>query len=399
MDLNLLNNKNILFIVHSYNFFQKFQIDILAKYFNEVYVLMRYKPIAELSNFLPIKSAKIHQKKNQINLINTPENVKIFTVPLWYFPFKWFYSRLGKNHLRKAVTIIKKNDLKFDLIHGHFTWTAGYVGVELGKIYNCKCIITIHESMANNRLFHEIQKQENNIVNTYKKADLLICVNKKSIDIFKEFNKSVLYIQNGYNKKLFYPITNDKIKEKMGLKKSERLILSIGHLNSNKGHINLIEAIKILKNDNIKCFIIGVGGLYDYLLKFIKNNKLTENVKLLGFLPPEKLNDYINASDVFVLTSKFESFGIVQIEALACGKPVVATRNGGSEEIIVNEEIGLLCEKENPVDLADKIDLALNKEWDKKKILEYAKQFEWEIICEDIAKQYLKLINGKNEYI
>ena len=102
----------------------------------------------------------------------------------------------------------------------------------------------------------------------------------------------------------------------------------------------------------------------------------------------------MNASDLFVLPSLSESFGIVQIEAMACGVPVVATINGGSEEIITSEDYGLLVEPANPEDLAEKILIALNKEWDKEKIRKYAEQFTWERIAERIHEIYCRVVSG-----
>jgi glycosyltransferase involved in cell wall biosynthesis len=83
-----------------------------------------------------------------------------------------------------------------------------------------------------------------------------------------------------------------------------------------------------------------------------------------------------------------ESFGVVQIEAMACGKPVVATYNGGSEEIIISEDYGLLCEPANPKELAEKILIALDKEWDGEKILRYAERFRWKNIAKEILEVY-----------
>ncbi|MDI3541356.1 MAG: hypothetical protein PWQ62_270 [Candidatus Methanomethylophilaceae archaeon] len=79
----------------------------------------------------------------------------------------------------------------------------------------------------------------------------------------------------------------------------------------------------------------------------------------------------MNACDLFVLPSLSESFGVVQIEALACGKPVVATRNGGSEEVIISDDYGLLVDPANPNELREKIIEAPDKDWDREKILVY----------------------------
>ena len=102
----------------------------------------------------------------------------------------------------------------------------------------------------------------------------------------------------------------------------------------------------------------------------------------------------MNACDLFVLPSLRESFGIVQIEAMACGKPIVATRNGGSEEIVISDEFGLLAEPANPDDLAEKILMALNRKWDPEMISRYAEQFTWENIVEDIVRIYRSLDFG-----
>jgi glycosyltransferase involved in cell wall biosynthesis len=111
-------------------------------------------------------------------------------------------------------------------------------------------------------------------------------------------------------------------------------------------------------------------------------------VKVDGFVPNDLLPIWMNACDVFVLPSLSESFGIVQIEAMACGKPAVATYNGGSEEIITSEDYGLLCEPANQKELAEKILIALDKEWVYKKILGYAERFSWENIAKEVQEVY-----------
>jgi glycosyltransferase involved in cell wall biosynthesis len=139
---------------------------------------------------------------------------------------------------------------------------------------------------------------------------------------------------------------------------------------------------------DILCIIIGDGVLREDLKAQIKKLGLENYVKLAGSKPHDEIPLWMNAADLFVLPSLSESFGVVQIEAMACGKPVVATRNGGSEEIVISEEYGLLCEPANSEDLAEKILVALDKDWDRDKILKYAQQFTWENIVKDIMGIY-----------
>lgn len=103
---------------------------------------------------------------------------------------------------------------------------------------------------------------------------------------------------------------------------------------------------------------------------------------------------WINAGDLFVLPSLVENFGVVNIEALACGKPVISTINGGSEEVITSEEYGLLCPPRDPECLAEKILMALNKEWDREKIRKYAEQFDWRNIARQIFKVYEDVLSN-----
>jgi len=125
----------------------------------------------------------------------------------------------------------------------------------------------------------------------------------------------------------------------------------------------------------------------------IKNLKLTNYVKLVGEIPHDELPFWMDACDLFVLPSLSESFGVTQIEAMACGKPIVATINGGSEGIIVNEKLGYLVEPKNSDDLAENMLLALDKEWDKEYILNYVKKFKSDKIAKEIFKVYEKVMN------
>jgi glycosyltransferase involved in cell wall biosynthesis len=100
----------------------------------------------------------------------------------------------------------------------------------------------------------------------------------------------------------------------------------------------------------------------------------------------------MNACDIFVLPSLNESFGVVNIEALACGKPVVASNVGGIPEILIDDAYGLLCEPGNPADLSKKIIQALNTDWDSQAIREYARHFAWDTVTKEILAVYGKYL-------
>jgi glycosyltransferase involved in cell wall biosynthesis len=381
-------NKTILFLVHSYNSFEKDQIELIAGYFKTVYVLVRYKPIAEISRFFPVHTAKEHSYKIQFNITGTPKNVKVIPIPLWYLPLDFFYKVLGNYNLRMVKRLIKKRNIKFDIIHSHFIWTAGYVGAKLKEFYNVPFFLSVHENRPT--LLKELNFDWTNIHFTLGKADTILVVNKSTIPMLLEHNKMVLHVSNGFLSSLFYEKDINEARDKLGLPKGMKIITTIGSLEKIKGQKYLISAIKLLKQkrEDFFCLIIGIGSMFNTLQKQIDDLNLSKCIILTGRKSHTDLVDWINASDLFVLSSLSESFGVVQIEAMACGKPVVATRNGGSDEIIVSDDVGYLCDTSNPDDLAEKIELALNKEWNKDKISRYAQNYTWEESVEKILNIY-----------
>jgi glycosyltransferase involved in cell wall biosynthesis len=111
-------------------------------------------------------------------------------------------------------------------------------------------------------------------------------------------------------------------------------------------------------------------------------------VFLVGYVKHEDVNKWMNAADIFVLPSIQESFGIVQLEALATGTPIVSTRTDGSLELIKEGKVGLLCNVANAEDLASQIDTAFKKSWRSEEMIDYSKEFTWEDISERILKLY-----------
>jgi glycosyltransferase involved in cell wall biosynthesis len=129
------------------------------------------------------------------------------------------------------------------------------------------------------------------------------------------------------------------------------------------------------------------------LEKLVIHHGLEEHVKLLDFMTDEELVLWINAADVFVFPSIKESFGITQLNALACGIPVVASKNVGSREIIC-DKCGLLYDTEKFSELGDKIFECINDiSWDKYLIRDYVvKNYSWERISKQLIELYKELI-------
>lgn len=318
------------------------------------------------------------------------DNVEVY-YPRSSLPNIWLYKTLIDNRIRVVERTIRKHNLHFDLIHAHFTWPSGYIGVRLKEVYGKPVIITLHE---NGDWFDQEVRMDHPLINTaWSGADALVRVNKKDALILKQYNKQVYFIPNGFSS-AFRPIETIIARERLGLPGNAKVIFTLGNLIKRKGFNYLIDAMERIcsQRDDVFCFIGGTGPGAEALQGQIDRLNLSEKVKLLGPVPGDTLPIWMNACDLFVLPSLSESFGIVQIEALACGKPVVSARNRGSEEVITSDEHGLLAEPADPESLAKKILIALNREWDREAILEYVEQFTWDVIIKEIMNIYRVLV-------
>jgi glycosyltransferase involved in cell wall biosynthesis len=156
-------------------------------------------------------------------------------------------------------------------------------------------------------------------------------------------------------------------------------ILNIGFLgglgNNNKGLDLLLKAASLIQKKDFILHIGGNGILLEAYQKMSEEFNIEGFCKFYGEIPREKIVDFYSGLDLFVLPSRYETFGIVLIEAMSCGLPVIATKCGGPQEI-VTAETGILIGKNNPEELARAIENISDKlsMYDGEAIRKYAKE-------------------------
>lgn len=227
----------------------------------------------------------------------------------------------------------------------------------------------------------------------YKNFDIIISQSKYMkndlIENYKISNNKIKVINN--------PIDiekNDKLVNETTVSlfdKSKINLLAAGRLNHQKGIDLLIEAMKLL-NDKFHLTILGEGEERNNLINLAKELGVLEKITFAGFQKNPYV--YMKQADLFVLSSRYEGFPNVVLEANACGTPVVAFNcPGGTGEIIENGTNGFLCECGDIVDLAQKIDKASLQRYDKNKIKSLIKnRYDVNIII----KQYQRLFHDEN---
>ena len=364
--------------------FVKEQLKYIKNYFDEVYVI---SPVFFGAKY--IRHAEQRDYKFDNVHVFFP---KYFNFPLFYFFGRRIWVKLAKKAVLKCI---RENDLSFDLIHAHYTWPSGAVAVELKKEFRTPVVITEHTSKT---LEAAIRKKDSLYIKTWNFSDAIIRVRKSDIPEIAKLGVNadkIFYIPNGADAKIFKPMDQAFCRKKLGIPLDKKVVLYVGNMYSKvKGHEYLIRAIGriVRKRKDIICIIVGDGPLRKDLENQIKKLNLGDYVKLAGAKPHDEIPLWMNAADLFVLPSLSEGNPTVMFEALACGKPFVGTRVGGVPEIITSEDYGLLCEPANPDDLAEKILIALEKEWDREKIRKYAEQFTWDNIAKKVVEVYKEVL-------
>jgi glycosyltransferase involved in cell wall biosynthesis len=385
--------KNLLIISNSFpnedntfvgGVFVKEQLKYLRHYFDNVYVV---SPVAYGMERL----RKTEHSDYQF------DNIRVFFPKYINNPLFWYYGRSLWVDLeaRAIMSLIEREDLHFDLIHAHFTWPSGAVGVKLKQNYSVPVVITEHTS---NTFMKAIETEDKVFINTWSKADEIVRVKESDVSAFGRVHiplQNIVAIPNGYDSKKFHPIDAQKCRMTLNLPQDKKLILNVGNLYDEvKGHKYLIEAIPkiVTLREDILCVIVGAGKLRTALERQIRSLGLEDYIMLAGGKPHDEIPLWMNACDLFVLPSLNEGNPTVLPEALGCGKPFVGTRVGGVPEVIASDDYGLLVEPADPEGLAEKILVALDREWDREAILAYAERFTWENIAKEIVGVYEQVL-------
>lgn len=318
------------------------------------------------------------------------DEIKIFNIsfPLGRIPFGFRY-KIGKIALRVYFKEILKKYGKPDIIHAHFT-AIGLMASILQEKYNIPIVLTEHSSHINKQ--HLNRHVLNMALKAYSKANRLISVSTALRNvIFKHFNLESDIIHNIVDTSEFSFIEKGK---------SDLIsFLSVGSLNYNKGFDLLIEAFsKADFNKNIHLNIIGEGPEYKNLQQQIDKLELNDQIKLLGFSNRTSIFKLMKKSDVFVLASRSETFGVVYIEAMLSGLPVIAAASGGPEDFITPEN-GITVPVDDVIALRDALIKTHNEihKYDRKNISESCrKKFSPEIIASQLTRVYIEVLNNMN---
>ena len=264
-----------------------------------------------------------------------------------------------KKNAKKALkNLLEKEDI--DIIHGHYLFPAGAAAVEVGKEYGIKTYVTAHGSDMF-ELYKSQPLMRPTIKNVLKDADGVFAVSNAlkheivATGVVGIADKTKIS-WNSVDVDKFSSKENDSFKKEFKLE-DKPIVLFVGNLIKRKNVDSLLEAKKIANSDYY-LVVVGDGPLYKKLTKKVED----ENIRDVIFTGSRgDVENIIPSCDLLILPSYSESFGLVLIEALACGKPVIGSDVGGISEII-NDDVGLLINPKKVSTIAKAIDKLVNDE-------------------------------------
>lgn len=311
---------------------------------------------------------------------------------IYYFPlaillFRHFKRLFRNNLMLRVFNTICKEQGRPDVIYAHYMVCMAQLQ-KVKQKYNIPIIGIEHWSILNKNL---LTKHETDLGHrAYGTVDGLLCVSVHlQNQIFKHFGKKAQVVPNMVNDVfLQHPI-------RINNEKSSFKFISVGSLNKGKGFDLLIQAFSMINDKRAELIIIGDGDERNNLLNLALNFHVNERVHFLGKLDRDVICMNLAQADAFVLASKAETFGVVYIEALAMGLPVVATQCGGTDDFM-NEQCGLSI----PIDDLDALVEAMNRMqsnidiYDRYSLRNYINhRFSSEVIARQIESHLFQIMN------
>jgi len=262
------------------------------------------------------------------------------------------YLNAWRKHIDEAVSTFQP-----DIIHAHHVWITPYVASETGLPYVISCHGT--DLMG----FRKGPRYREYAMTAAQNARAIIAISRQvQADAMKTYQVSrdkVPLIGNGFGAETFKvlpDVTKEGVFEEFGLPAGERPLVSfVGKFAHFKGIDVLLRAAAIYEERvaNVQTVLVGHGELWDEM-QALREELGLEGVHFLGHQAQDVLARIYNAADVSVVPSRVEPFGLVAVEALACGTPVVATNAGGLPDFI-NVDVGALVPVDDPERLAEAI--------------------------------------------
>jgi len=298
------------------------------------------------------------------------------------------------------------NQMQYDLIHSHY-WLSGLIGRQLQTLWHVPHAVMFHTlgAVKNSIGIGEDEPElriesEQEVVNSCDR--IIASTAKERQDLIKHYGASpdkIAIIPCGVNLDLFKPIDKEIARKELGLD-HQKVVLFVGRIEPLKGLEQLLGASNYIEGGKPPLLMIVGGDEYSQgrvqtLQHIAKELHIEDSVAFVGSVAQERLPLFYSAADICAIPSYYESFGMVALESLACGTPIVATNVGNMRRIIRQSEMGRLAKDNSPHNLASEISELLYHREDKEQHVKTRRdrmtEFSWATIADRILQEYDRL--------
>lgn len=323
-----------------------------------------------------------------------------FGVDIYYFKFEIYFNILNYFFLIKLIKKLIK-EKKISIIHCHLSFSE-VIGSIIKFLLRDKIKLIISKHL-DSFLFEGSRGQDKLLKGIFfekiifRLSDRVICISdnvKKYFTGFHQYNKKFHTIYYGVN----IPKVNIKVrnilKKKHSINKNEIVISNIArHVNQKNLFflLDVMEDVLFKRKLKFKLIMIGNGPLNDKLKRVSNYSNINQSIEWVNFT--ENINEYLNLSDIFVLTSDYEGLGLVLLEAMSAEVPIIASNKSAIPEVIKNKYNGLLYSHNNKMEFIECLEYLLKNKKIKKKLTNNGKK-----ILQEKFNPYLMLKKTENIY-
>lgn len=334
------------------------------------------------------------------------DGIEVFYPKMLHFPrsftMQW-YGYYMYWAVRQLVAEIEAH-FEFDLIHCHVALPDGFGGMLVNRRYNRKLVVSVHGQDLARTVFRN-RACRAAVERVFAQADAVVTVSGKLASMASgHCSRScrVRTISDGvYLDQVARPDPQLRARYR-----GASILLAVGSLIQTKGFDLLLEALAkvVRRTPNVKLVVIGSGPQEHKLRALAGRLGIEQHVDFLGLLPHQEVMRFMAVCDVFVLPSWSEGFGVVYLEAMASGKPVIACRGEGIEDVVEDGESGLLVRPRDAADVERALSKLLADETCRHAMGDRASKrvqgFTWEIVAQqtmDLYRELLGPVVGREE--
>ena len=273
--------------------------------------------------------------------------------------------------LREVQDFQEENELDYDVVHSHY-WLSAWLGQRFARSLGIPHVVTFHtlalikmQSRAGESEPEEREKVEREAMLT---ADRIVAFSGHERDamarLYGADPERVMLAPCGVDLAKFRPLDQKEVRRQLGLN-GEKVLLYVGRVEPLKGLDLLVETAAQMEagEEEVRMMVVGGGGPgepeTDRVMRLAEERNVDDLIDFVGRVNHDDLPLYYNAADVCVVPSYYESFGLVALESMACGTPVVATRVGGLPTIVQHGHTGYLKSWRCPEAFANSVEMII----------------------------------------